>query len=103
MGTPVAKSTGLFTFRPSEQKWLIQDGDFQYLSWMEVADTCNWMPVIVGVGVAVPLVHRDAAVQRCWKERLIQHGFTQDSAGSSSRIVAERDRRIERKSLLRRS
>ena len=32
-----------------------------------------------------------------------QDSFSQDSAGSSSRMVAERERRMERKSLLRRS
>jgi len=32
-----------------------------------------------------------------------QDSFSQDSAGSSSRMVAERERRRERKSLLRRS
>ena len=103
MGTPIAKSTGLLSRGPGEQKGLIQDGDLQHLTWMEVADSCNWMPVMIGVGVAVPLVHRVAAIGRCWKERLIQNGFTQDSAGSSSRMVAERDRRMERKLLLKRS
>ena len=70
---------------------------------MQIAGGCNRMPVLDGVNVAVPLMHRFAAIKRCWKERLTQNGFIQDSAGSSSRMVAESDRRIERKLLLKRS
>ena len=76
MGTAVAKSTGMLSLGPGEQKWLIQHGDGQHLSRLEMADSCNRMPVVVGIGVDVPLMHLVAAVQRCRKERLIQHGFT---------------------------
>ena len=66
------------------------------------------MPVVGGVAVSVPVMHCVIAVKRRRKERLtqhssIQHTSTQHSAGSSSRMVVERERRIERKSLLKRS